>query len=79
MVNSDLKVKNVDELVALSKKKKGTLSYLTASLPLVVYMEHLKNDKGRRLGARAVPRRRRGDQCRPVRLDTDRAASASAT
>lgn len=46
VVNSDLKVKSVDELVALSKEKKGTLSYLTASLPLVVYMEHLKTDKG---------------------------------
>jgi tripartite-type tricarboxylate transporter receptor subunit TctC len=46
VVNSDLKVKSVDELVALSKEKKGTLNYLTASLPLVVYMEHLKNDKG---------------------------------
>jgi tripartite-type tricarboxylate transporter receptor subunit TctC len=46
IVNSDLKVKNVDELVALSKAKKGTLSYLTASLPLVVYMEHLKKEKG---------------------------------
>jgi len=46
VVNSDLKVKSVDELVALSKAKKGTLSYLTASLPLVVYMEHLKTDQG---------------------------------
>ena len=46
VVNSDLKVKSVDELVALSKQKAGTLSYLTASLPLVVYMESLKHDKG---------------------------------
>lgn len=46
VVNSDLGVKNVDELVALSKKKPGTLNYLTASLPLVVYMESLKRDKG---------------------------------
>jgi tripartite-type tricarboxylate transporter receptor subunit TctC len=46
IVNSDLKVKNVDELVALSKQKAGTLNYLTASLPLVVYMEQLKKDKG---------------------------------
>ena len=46
IVNSDLKVKTVDDLVALSKAKKGTLSYLTASLPLVVYMEHLKKTKG---------------------------------
>jgi tripartite-type tricarboxylate transporter receptor subunit TctC len=46
IVNSDLKVKTVDDLVALSKAKKATLSYLTASLPLVVYMEHLKKTKG---------------------------------
>jgi tripartite-type tricarboxylate transporter receptor subunit TctC len=46
IVNTELKVNTVDELVALSKAKKGTLSYLTASLPLVVYMEHLKKEKG---------------------------------
>jgi len=46
VVNSDLGVKSVDELIALSKKKPGTLNYLTASLPLVVYMESLKRDKG---------------------------------
>jgi tripartite-type tricarboxylate transporter receptor subunit TctC len=46
VINSDLKAKTVDELVAVSKKKKGTLSYLTASIPLVVYMEGLKRDKG---------------------------------
>jgi tripartite-type tricarboxylate transporter receptor subunit TctC len=46
VVNSSLKVKTVDELVALSKAKAGTLSYLTASLPLVVFMESLKRDKG---------------------------------
>ncbi len=46
VVNADLKVKTVDELVALSKQKAGTLSYLTASLPLVVFMESLKRDKG---------------------------------
>jgi tripartite-type tricarboxylate transporter receptor subunit TctC len=46
VVNADLKVKTVDELVALSKAKPGTLNYLTASLPLVVFMESLKRDKG---------------------------------
>jgi len=46
IVNTELKVNTVDDLVALSKAKKGTLSYLTASLPLVVYMEHLKKVKG---------------------------------
>jgi tripartite-type tricarboxylate transporter receptor subunit TctC len=46
VVNSDLKVKNVDELVALSKQKAGTLNYLTASLPLAIYMDSLKRDQG---------------------------------
>jgi len=46
VVNSDLKVKTVDELVALSKAKPGTLNYLTASLPLAVFMDSLKRDKG---------------------------------
>jgi tripartite-type tricarboxylate transporter receptor subunit TctC len=46
VINSDLKAKTVDELVAASKAKPGTLSYLTASLPLAVYMESLKRDKG---------------------------------
>jgi len=46
VVNADLNVKTVDELVAVSKQKSGTLSYLTASVPLAVYMESLKRDKG---------------------------------
>ncbi len=46
VINSDLKAKTVDELVAVSKQKAGTLSYLTASLPLVVYMDSLKKNKG---------------------------------
>jgi tripartite-type tricarboxylate transporter receptor subunit TctC len=46
VVNSDLKVKSVDELIALSKAKPGTLNYLTASLPMVVYMDRLHNEKG---------------------------------
>lgn len=46
VVNSDLKVKNVDELVALSMQKPGTLSYLTAAPVLALYMENLKKDKG---------------------------------
>lgn len=46
VVNADLKVKTVDELVALSKAKAGTLNYLTASLPLAVFMDSLKRDKG---------------------------------
>jgi tripartite-type tricarboxylate transporter receptor subunit TctC len=46
VINADLKAKTVDELVAASKQKAGTLSYLTASIPCVVYMDSLKNDKG---------------------------------
>ena len=46
VVNSDLKVKNVDELVALSKAKPGKLNYLTPGAPMVLYMETLKKEKG---------------------------------
>ena len=46
VVNADLKVKNVDELVALSKAKAGTLSYVTPGAPMVLYMETLKKDRG---------------------------------
>ena len=46
VVNSDLKVKSVDELVAASKLNAGKFNYLTASLPLAVFMDSLKRDKG---------------------------------
>jgi tripartite-type tricarboxylate transporter receptor subunit TctC len=46
IVNSDLKVKTVDDLVALSKAKPGTLSYLTPGAPMVLYMETLKKERG---------------------------------
>ncbi|MGA7431070.1 MAG: tripartite tricarboxylate transporter substrate binding protein [Xanthobacteraceae bacterium] len=46
VVNSDLKVKNVDELVALSKTRPGTLSYTTPGAPMVLYMETLKREHG---------------------------------
>ena len=46
VVNTDLKVKNVDELIALSKAKPGTLSYLTPGVPMQLYMETLKNARG---------------------------------
>ncbi|MGB6271611.1 MAG: tripartite tricarboxylate transporter substrate binding protein, partial [Pseudolabrys sp.] len=46
VINSDLNAKTVDELVAVSKRKPGTLSYLTASVPMVAYMDSLKNEKG---------------------------------
>jgi tripartite-type tricarboxylate transporter receptor subunit TctC len=46
VVNSDLKAKNVDELVALSKARSGTLSYTTPGAPMVLYMETLKKERG---------------------------------
>jgi len=46
VVNSQLGVKTIDELIALSKAKPGTLSYLTASVPLALYMETLNTEKG---------------------------------
>src|SRR5580704_7774648 len=46
VVNANLKVKTVDELVALSKAKPGTLSYLTPGAPMVLFMETLKRERG---------------------------------
>ncbi len=46
IVNANLKVKTVDELVALSKAKAGTLNYLTPGAPMVLYMETLKKERG---------------------------------
>jgi tripartite-type tricarboxylate transporter receptor subunit TctC len=46
VVNSQLGVKTVDELCALSKQKAGTLSYLAPGAPLVLYKETLKKEKG---------------------------------
>jgi tripartite-type tricarboxylate transporter receptor subunit TctC len=45
-VNSDLGAKTVDELIAVSKAKPKTLSYLTASMPLAIYMDYLVKEKG---------------------------------
>src|SRR5262245_50235965 len=46
VVNAKLEVKTVDELIALSKAKPGTMNYLTASVPLALYMDKLKEQKG---------------------------------
>jgi tripartite-type tricarboxylate transporter receptor subunit TctC len=46
VVNSALNVKTVDELIAASKAKPGSMSYVTASAPMVLYMETLKKEKG---------------------------------
>ena len=73
VVNSDLKVKTIDELIALSKAKPGTMSYLAPRPAAVPLHGDAQEGEGRRLGARAVPRRRRGGQRHPRRLDADRA------
>src|SRR6266498_2961334 len=41
VVNAKLNVKTIDELIALSKAKPGTLNYVTASVPLAFYMDTL--------------------------------------
>jgi tripartite-type tricarboxylate transporter receptor subunit TctC len=46
VVNSQLGVNTIDELIALSKAKPGTLNYLTASVPLALYMERLRTERG---------------------------------
>ncbi len=46
VVNAKLNVKTVDELIALSKAKPGTLNYLTAAVPLALYMETLRKEQG---------------------------------
>jgi tripartite-type tricarboxylate transporter receptor subunit TctC len=46
VVNANLKVKSVDELIARSKERPGTLSYVTPGAPMVLYMETLKKDRG---------------------------------
>jgi tripartite-type tricarboxylate transporter receptor subunit TctC len=46
VVNAKLNVKTVDELIALSKEKPGTLNYLTASVPLALYMDTLSKERG---------------------------------
>src|SRR5436189_115719 len=46
ITTASLGVKGVDELVAYSKQKAGTLSYLAPGPPLVLYMETLKKERG---------------------------------
>jgi tripartite-type tricarboxylate transporter receptor subunit TctC len=46
VVNAQLNVKTIDELIALSKAKPGTLNYVTAAVPLALYMETLKKEQG---------------------------------
>ncbi len=46
VVNSKLNVKTIEELIALSKAQAGTLNYVTAAVPLALYMETLKKEQG---------------------------------
>jgi tripartite-type tricarboxylate transporter receptor subunit TctC len=46
VVNAKLGVKTIDELIALSKAKPGTLNYVTASVPLAFYMDTLAKERG---------------------------------
>jgi tripartite-type tricarboxylate transporter receptor subunit TctC len=46
VVNSKLGVKNVNELIELSKAKPGTFSYVAPGPPLFLYMETLRKERG---------------------------------
>src|SRR4051794_22708689 len=46
VVNAALKTKTIDELIALSKAKAATMSYVTAAPPLALYMDKLKQERG---------------------------------
>jgi len=46
VANAPLGVKTIDELIAMSKAKSSTMSYVTAAPPLALYMETLKKEKG---------------------------------
>jgi tripartite-type tricarboxylate transporter receptor subunit TctC len=46
VVNAKLGVKTGDELIALSKAKPGTLNYVTAAVPLALYMDTLVKENG---------------------------------
>jgi len=46
VVSADLNVKTIDELVALSKSKPGTLSYASGTHTIALYMDKLKQEKG---------------------------------
>ena len=72
VVNSKLGVKNVDELVALFEEERRHAVLPRAGPAAGSLHGDPEEGEGRRLGARAVPRRRRGGQRHPERLDADR-------
>ena len=72
VVNSQLGVKTVDELCALSKAE-GRHAHLSRARRAARALHgDAEEGEGLRLGARAVPRRRRGGQRDHERLDADR-------
>jgi tripartite-type tricarboxylate transporter receptor subunit TctC len=46
VANGELKVKTLNELLALAKAKPGTMSYATFSFPLTYFMEKMKRTEG---------------------------------
>jgi tripartite-type tricarboxylate transporter receptor subunit TctC len=46
VINPSLQAKTIDELIAESKAKPGIMNYVTASVPLALYMETLRKEKG---------------------------------
>ncbi len=46
VANSKLGAKSVDELVALSKAKPGTMNYLTPGIAMELYMQTLRKERG---------------------------------
>jgi tripartite-type tricarboxylate transporter receptor subunit TctC len=46
VINPQLGAKTIDDLIAESKAKPGVMNYVTASVPLALYMETLRKEKG---------------------------------
>jgi tripartite-type tricarboxylate transporter receptor subunit TctC len=64
VVNSELKVKSIEELVALTKAKPKTLSYMAPSVPLALFMEKLNAARG--IDIVRVPFRGGGDAANAI-------------
>ena len=79
VVNSKLGVKNVDELVAYSKDEGRHIELSRAGPAAGPLHGDVEEGEGRRLGARAVPRRRRGGQRHPRAARRRSRCSARAT
>jgi tripartite-type tricarboxylate transporter receptor subunit TctC len=64
VVNSDLKLKTIEDLVALARQKPKTLSYLAPSVPLALFMERL--NRARDIDLVRVPFRGGGDTANAI-------------